>query len=35
MDFKIIWTEPALANLGEIVSYIAQDNPDAARRTGR
>jgi len=34
MDFKIVWTEPAIENLGEIVAYIAQDNPDAAKRVG-
>ncbi|HPO14194.1 MAG TPA: type II toxin-antitoxin system RelE/ParE family toxin [Candidatus Hydrogenedentes bacterium] len=29
---RLIWTEPALADLGEIAEYIALDNPDAAAR---
>ncbi|HLF98145.1 MAG TPA: type II toxin-antitoxin system RelE/ParE family toxin [Methylococcaceae bacterium] len=28
---KIVWTEPARQDLREIVLYIAQDNPYAAR----
>ena len=35
MDFKIIWSAPAIESLGEIVRPIAQDNPDAARRVGQ
>jgi toxin ParE1/3/4 len=34
MDFKIVWTEPALADLEAIVSYIARDNVAAAERVG-
>ncbi len=29
---QIIWTEPALADLNDIVEYIAVDNPAAARK---
>jgi addiction module RelE/StbE family toxin len=32
MDFEIVWTEPASADLLEIFQFIAQDNPRAARR---
>ncbi len=35
MDFKIIWTEPSIANLKEIVEYIALDNSDAAYKQGK
>jgi len=28
---KIIWTEPAIAELDEVADYIALDNPDAAK----
>lgn len=31
---KVIWSDDALEDLGQIVSYIANDNPDAALRTG-
>ena len=34
MDFKIIWTEPAVQNLQEISLYISKDNPDAAIQFG-
>jgi plasmid stabilization system protein ParE len=34
MDFKIIWTEPAIDCLRDIVKSIAADNPPAALRTG-
>ncbi len=34
MDYKIVWTEPALANLEGIVVHIARDNPIAAGRVG-
>ena len=34
MDYKVIWDEEALEELGQAVSYIAQHNPDAARKTG-
>jgi toxin ParE1/3/4 len=35
MDFKVIWSEAAIADLKEICSYVAQDNPEAACRLGR
>ena len=35
MDYKIIWAESAIANPGEICSYIAKDNPRAAQRVGQ
>ena len=34
MDFKIIWTDPAIEALREIVTHIAADNPTAARKLG-
>jgi plasmid stabilization system protein ParE len=34
MDCKIIWTEPALGDLREIVAHISEDNPEAAQRVG-
>jgi plasmid stabilization system protein ParE len=34
MDFRVEIKEPAIADLAEIVSYIPQDNPDAARALG-
>jgi toxin ParE1/3/4 len=34
MEFKIIWSEAAISDLGEICSYIAADNPEAALRVG-
>ena len=34
MDFRVEIKEPAIADLAEIVSYIAQDNPDAAKTLG-
>lgn len=34
MEFKIIWTEPALADLEAIRDYIAQVNVEAAERIG-
>lgn len=34
MDFKVIWTEPAIDNLRKIVSHIAFDNPAAAKSVG-
>jgi toxin ParE1/3/4 len=32
---RVIWTEPALEDLGQIADYIALDNPDAAKRLVR
>jgi len=34
MDFRVEIRDPAIADLAEIVSYIARDNPDAARALG-
>ena len=34
MDFRVEITDPAIDDLSEIVSYIAQDNPDAASVLG-
>ncbi len=34
MDFKIIWTDPAIEALREIVEHIAADNAPAASRLG-
>ena len=32
---RLIWTEPALEDLGQIADYIALDNPAAAERLVR
>ncbi|SRR5712692_261839 len=32
MDFEVIWTEPAAADLQAITTYIAQHNASAAER---
>ncbi len=34
MGFKVIWSDEAIADLHEICSYIARDNPEAALRMG-
>ena len=34
MGCKIIFAPQAIADLAEIVSYIAKDNPEAAERVG-
>jgi toxin ParE1/3/4 len=34
MDYKIIWSDEAIADLHDICSYIARDNPEAAERIG-
>jgi toxin ParE1/3/4 len=34
MDFQVVWTDPALAELKEIVTYISGDDPGAAKRIG-
>jgi toxin ParE1/3/4 len=34
MDFQVVWTDPALADLEEIVVYISQHDPAAAGRVG-
>lgn len=35
MDFKIVWSDAAIADLQEICTYIALDSPQAAVRLGR
>jgi len=35
MDFKIIWTDSAIADLKEICTHISRDNQSAAQKTGR
>jgi plasmid stabilization system protein ParE len=34
MDFRVQITGPAIADLAEIVSYISQDNAEAAKAVG-
>lgn len=34
MDCKVVWTDPAIEDLRNIVSYIATENPDAAAKVG-
>ena len=34
MDWKIDWTEPALADLASIVRFISQEDKEAAERVG-
>lgn len=34
MGHKVIWTDEAIADLSQIVAYIAKDNPHAAVKTG-
>lgn len=34
MDYKVIWDEEAIAELGQAVRFIAANNPIAARKTG-
>ena len=35
MDFKVIWSDAAIADLNDICSYIARHDPQAALRLGR
>jgi toxin ParE1/3/4 len=35
MEFKVIWSDAAIADLNEICSYIARYDPHAAHRMGR
>jgi plasmid stabilization system protein ParE len=35
MDFKVLITDSAIADLREIVEFVAKDNPDAAMRLGQ
>ena len=34
MDFEIIWSDAAIADLHDICTYIARDDPQAAERMG-
>ena len=34
MDYKVLITDSALADLREIVEFVAQDDPEAAARLG-
>ncbi len=34
MDFKILFSDEALSDLGDIIEYVAKDNADAACRVG-
>src|SRR5947208_10486623 len=34
MDFKVLIADSAIADLKEIVEFVAEDNPDAAIRLG-
>jgi len=35
MDFEVIWSDTAIADLQDICSYIARHDPQAAHRLGR
>lgn len=35
MDFKVIWSDAAIADLHDICAHIAQNAPQAAQRMGR
>ena len=35
MDFKIIWSDAAIADLQDVCSYVALHDPQAAGRIGR
>lgn len=34
MGFPVVWSEPAIENLGDIVRYVARENPAAAETLG-
>ncbi len=34
MDFKVVWTDPAIADLEAIVRFIAAANPEASFQIG-
>ena len=34
MDFKVLIADSAIADLKEIVEFVAEDNPEAATRLG-
>ena len=35
MDFKVIWSDAAIADLHDICSYIAHDDPKVAEQMGQ
>ena len=35
MGYKILWSKPAIDDLGEIGDYIAKNDPQAAMKVGR
>ena len=35
MDYKVIWDDEAIHELGQIVNYISRVNPAAGRKTGQ
>ena len=35
MEFKVMWSDAAIADLHDICAYIARDNPQAASKIGR
>jgi plasmid stabilization system protein ParE len=35
MDFKVIWSDTAIADLHGICTYIARHDPQAAQRMGQ
>jgi addiction module RelE/StbE family toxin len=34
MDYKVIWTDSAIADLKDICEYISRNNPAASEKTG-
>lgn len=34
MEFKVVWSESAIADLKNVAAHIAQNNPSAAERMG-
>ena len=35
MDYEVIWSDAAIADLHDLCTHIARDNPQAAERVGR
>ena len=35
MDYQVIWSDAAIADLHDICTHIAHHNPDAAKRMGQ
>ena len=35
MEFQVIWSDAAIADLHDICAYISKDNPQAAYKIGR